>query len=44
MRVTTLPDDWAIPYWATESLVRTVIGEGVPPLAVKKIVEELKLR
>lgn len=44
MRVTTLPDDWNIPYWATESLIRTVIGEGVPPLAVKKIVAELNLR
>lgn len=43
MRVTSLPDDWNIPYWASESLVRTVIGEGVPPLAVKKIVQELKL-
>ena len=43
MRVTSLPDDWNIPYWASESLVRTVIGEGVPPLAVKRIVQELKL-
>lgn len=43
MRVTSLPDDWDIPYWASESLVRTVIGEGVPPLAVKRIVQELKL-
>lgn len=44
IRVTSLPDDWQIPYWATESLVRTVIGEGVPPLAVMKIVKELNLR
>lgn len=43
MRVMSIPDDWDIPDWATESLVRTVIGEGVPPLAVKKIVSELKL-
>ena len=43
MRVTSLPDNWNIPYWASESLIRTVIGEGVPPLAVKKIVQELNL-
>ena len=44
MRVMSLPDDWNIPEWATESLVRTVIGEGVPPLAVMKIVGALGLR
>lgn len=44
MRVMSLPDNWNIPEWATESLVRTVIGEGVPPLAVKKIVEALNLK
>ena len=43
MRVMSLPDDWNIPEWATESLVRTVIGEGVPPLAVMKIVGALGL-
>ena len=36
MRVMSLPDDWNIPEWASESLIRTVIGEGIPPLAVKK--------
>lgn len=43
MRVMSLPDDWDIPDWASESLIRTVIGEGIPPLAVKKIVEVLGL-
>ena len=43
MRITTLPDDWDIPEWATEQLVRTVIGEGIPPLAIKRIVQELRL-
>lgn len=43
MRIMSLPDDWNIPDWANESLVRTVIGEGVPPLAVKKIVQVLNL-
>jgi len=43
MRVTSLPDDWNIPQWADEHLVRTVIGEGIPPLAIKKIVAELNI-
>lgn len=43
MRVMSLPDDWDIPEWADEHLIRTVIGEGVPPLAVKRIVQELEL-
>ena len=41
MKVTSLPDDWNIPEWASENLVRRVIGEGIPPLAVKKIFLEL---
>lgn len=43
LRVTTLPDNWNIPEWAGIPLIRTVIGEGIPPLAVKKIVKELNL-
>jgi len=37
--VSSLPKDWDIPEWASESLIRHVIGEGIPPLLVKKIVE-----
>lgn len=44
MRVMSLPDDWNIPDWASTQLIRTVIGEGVPPLAVKKIVAALNLK
>jgi DNA (cytosine-5)-methyltransferase 1 len=36
-----LPIDWNIPEWASEKLVRNVIGEGVPPLMVKEIVKPL---
>ena len=43
MRVMSLPDNWEVPDWASEHLIRTVIGEGVPPLAVRRIVEELHL-
>lgn len=43
MRVTSLPDDWNIPEWASENLIRQVIGEGIPPLAIKKVVAELDI-
>lgn len=43
MRVMTLPDNWNIPSWASPQLVRQVIGEGIPPLMIKKIVEQLHL-
>ncbi|MGN0495653.1 MAG: DNA cytosine methyltransferase [Lachnospiraceae bacterium] len=39
--VSSLPTDWNIPDWAKESLIRHVIGEGIPPLLVKRIMEEL---
>lgn len=41
MRVMSIPDDWNIPDWAEESFIRAVIGEGVPPLLMKKIFDEL---
>lgn len=41
MLVTTLPEDWNIPNWASEKLIRSVIGEGIPPLLVKNIVKSL---
>jgi DNA (cytosine-5)-methyltransferase 1 len=39
--VSSLPIDWNIPDWANEQLIRFVIGEGIPPLMVKKIVEPI---
>ena len=39
MIVSSLPKDWNIPEWASNGLIRHVIGEGIPPLLVKKIVE-----
>lgn len=44
MRIMSLPDDWDIPNWASESFVRTVIGEGVPPLVIKKMVAKLNIK
>ena len=37
--VSSLPPDWNIPDWANNQLIRFVIGEGVPPLMVKKIIQ-----
>ena len=39
--VSSLPVDWSIPEWANDQLIRFVIGEGIPPLMVKKIMQPL---
>lgn len=39
--VSTIPTDINFPSWATDSFIREVIGEGVPPLFIKKIIEKL---
>lgn len=44
IRIMSLPDDCNIPDWASTQLIRTVIGEGVPPEAVRRIVKELKIK
>lgn len=41
MIMTSLPADWDIPDGVTDHFIRCVIGEGIPPLLVKKIMEEL---
>lgn len=38
--VSSLPTDWDIPDWADNQLIRFVIGEGIPPLMVKKIIAQ----
>jgi DNA (cytosine-5)-methyltransferase 1 len=42
--VSSLPSDWDIPDWANNQLIRFAIGEGVPPLMVKKIIEPVMVR
>ena len=42
--VSSLPMNWEIPDWATESFVRQVIGEGVPPLLIKEILKGIEKR
>lgn len=39
--VTSLPENWNVPSWANENFIRNVIGEGIPPLLVKKIFHNL---
>ena len=39
--VSSLPKDWNIPEWASEKLIREVIGEGIPPLLIKKAIVSL---
>uniref|UniRef100_UPI003FA1F771 DNA cytosine methyltransferase n=1 Tax=Mitsuokella multacida TaxID=52226 RepID=UPI003FA1F771 len=41
MRVMSLPDDWPLPDDANIAFVRAVIGEGIPPLFVKKVFLEV---
>lgn len=41
MLMTSLPHNWNIPDWASDHFIRCVIGEGIPPLLVKKIMENL---
>ena len=41
MIIMSLPLDWPIPSWASESLIRHTIGEGIPPLIIKKLFENL---
>jgi len=41
MIVSSLPLDWPIPTWADETLIRKVIGEGIPSRLIKVIMEEL---
>lgn len=42
MKVMSLPDEWPIPLNTSEAFLRRIIGEGIPPLFVKKVFEQLK--
>ena len=39
--ISSLPLDWDIPEWASDCMIREVIGEGIPPLLVRKAIENL---
>ena len=36
-----LPDNWKAPEWASENMIREVIGEGVPPRLIESILANL---
>jgi len=36
-----LPDDWSPPSWASENLIREVIGEGVPPRLIEALLSTI---
>ena len=44
MIVMSIPTRWDIPHWANDSLIRHSIGEGLPPLVLKKIIDKLFLK
>jgi DNA (cytosine-5)-methyltransferase 1 len=37
--VSSIPEDIDFPSWASETFIRTVIGESIPPLMLKKILK-----
>lgn len=42
MKITSLPDNWNLPENTSEQFIRRIIGEGIPPLFVKKVFENLE--
>ena len=41
MILSSIPDTWDLPQWASENLIRKVIGEGIPLLLIKKLSKKL---
>ena len=41
MLVMSLPSDWPVPEKTSEAFLRRIIGEGIPPLFVKRVFEKL---
>ena len=41
MIVMSLPENWPVPENTSEAFLRRIIGEGIPPLFVKKVFENL---
>lgn len=39
--VSSLPADWDLPEWCSDNLIRTVIGEAIPPMFSKSIIEKI---
>ena len=41
MKIMSLPDDWPLPLDTPSAFLRSIIGEGIPPLFVKKVFDNL---
>lgn len=41
MKIMSLPDSWPLPLDANPAFVRSIIGEGIPPMFVKKVFETI---
>lgn len=41
MLIMSIPKDWALPHNAEEAFVRRIIGEGIPPLFIKKLFKNI---
>ena len=41
MKIMSLPDSWPLPLDANPAFVRSIIGEGIPPLFVRKVFEKI---
>ena len=39
--LTGLPEDWHPPKWASDNFIRQVIGEGVPPRLIERLLQTL---
>lgn len=39
MKIMSIPNDWPVPEDTSEAFLRRIIGEGIPPLFVKKVFE-----
>ena len=37
MRVMSIPEDWNVPINTDEAFLRRIIGEGIPPLFMRKL-------
>ena len=40
--MTSLPEDMDFPEWATDKLIRDVVGEGVPPKMMEAFIKKIK--
>jgi len=41
--LTGLPENWTPPTWAKENLIRQVIGEGVPPKLIERLLKNIPI-